>query len=59
MNEDTLSKFAKMQSLITRREAMIAENQSRLHQGYAPAYNDSAFFEIADEFEKMERSVYD
>lgn len=48
---------ARIQKLITEREAMIASNKYREQIGSSQAYDDGAFFSHADQFEAIEKEI--
>jgi predicted amidohydrolase YtcJ len=47
-----------LQALITIREGMIAENKQREHLGQSMAYNDDAFFKLAEEIEAAQQKMH-
>jgi len=49
--------YARIQSLITIREAMLAANRTREENGYAQAYDDTVFFSHAKLFEAIELEI--
>ncbi len=59
MFERYVEAMISMQALVTRREAMMAENMQRVMNNQALAYDDTAFYEIADEFEALIRRLHD
>lgn len=46
-----------LEALISEREGMVAENKIRESQGYAMAYDDTAFCRNAEEMRKLVSQV--
>lgn len=57
MRPDNLLVFIELEALITERAGMEAENQRRLDQGYALAYDDSAFGCLASRIRDLKEKV--
>ena len=53
MNEKILNIRLQMETLITEREGMIAENQQRIHRGESLAYTEMQFATLSNEFTKL------
>jgi hypothetical protein len=47
----------KIESLITRREAMKAANEERRRHGNSDAYGEAEFESLVDEFENLNRAI--
>ena len=47
------SYIAEMQALVTEREGMLAENETRRSQGWALAYGEKEFSEVAVRLEQL------
>ena len=53
MDEKILNIRLQMETLITEREGMIAENQQRIHRGESLGYTEMQFATLSNEFTKL------
>jgi len=57
MDKELMYLKLQIEILITRREAMIAENEQRKHDGLPPAFGSEAFGQIEQEFRVLLNSI--
>lgn len=57
-NANLLNIRCLLESLITRREAMIAENLFRVSNGESPAYGEDAFLNLSQEIDGLRLMIY-